>query len=161
MNDTSLYLFDYADAEFDGDSFNGDSLLKTLAGLTPEVAADTRTWEGYSAWSVALHLAWYKYFIGRSLAGEAAVGAYPYEHDKHGFGKPAEVSAAAWVAVREYLVKIHRITATAIRSASPEKLAETMPEWETPYGKAIAWYLGHDTCHIAQIRNMGVPGLKE
>ena len=158
--DNSTYFYDYADAEFDGESFNGESLMTTLERLSPEVASDTKTWEGYSAWSVALHLAWFKYFMARSLLGEAAVGAYPFDHDAHGFGHPTRPDSDAWTSLRVYLRKIHRVTATAIRAAGPERLAEEMPEWEMPYGKAIAWYLGHDTCHIAQIRNMGVAGLK-
>jgi hypothetical protein len=161
MDSTNAYFFDYADAEFDGESFNGDSLMKTLERLSPELAADTGTWEGYSAWSVAIHLAWFKYFIARSLLGETGVGAFPFEHGEHGFGKPAEVTAKAWTETRRYLAKIHRIASDAMRGASPEKLASTMPEWEMPYGQAIAWLLGHDTCHLAQIRNMGVPGLKD
>jgi hypothetical protein len=161
MDSTTAYFLDYADAEFDGESFNGDSLMKTLGKLSPEVAADTGTWDGYSAWSVAIHLAWFKYFLARSLLGAAAVGAFPFDHDEHGFGKPAAVTAGAWAETREYLAKIHRISQGAIRGAGPEKFAETMPEWEMPYGAAIAWLIGHDSYHIAQLRSMGVPGLKD
>jgi hypothetical protein len=161
MDTTLAYFIDYADAEFDGESFNGDSLIKTLRKLSPEVAAGRGTWEGYSVWSVAIHLAWFKYFFARSLLGEAAVGAFPYEHDEHGFGAPATATPMAWAETLEYLARVHRLAAGAIRDTGPERLAATMDEWEMPYGQAIAWLLGHDTCHIAQIRNMGVPGLKE
>jgi len=161
MDNPTTYFYDYADAEFDGRSFNGDSLMKTLEGLSPEAAADTKTWEKYSAWSVALHLAWFKYFMARSILGEAAVGGYPFDHDEDGFGHPTRPDADSWTAVRVYLRKIHRQTAAAIRELGPERLAAVMPEWEIPYGRAVAWYLGHDGYHIAQIRSMGVPGLKK
>lgn len=157
MKEPYSYVLDYADAEFSGPSFNGDSLLATLRSLTPALAASKSTYEGYSAWSVAVHVAWFKYFIGRSLGGLEAVGDFPYAHDEEGFGEDRPVDAAAWNGLIAYLERIHGLTAALIRKLDAARAAETMPEWQIPYGRAVAWYLGHDSYHIAQIRNMGLP----
>ena len=159
MKDTSEYLLDYADAEFDGDSWNGDSLMKTLAAITPEEAFDTRTKEGYSAWSVAVHLAYYKHFVAKAFLGEGAVGPFPWEVGKHEFGLPIAVNAEAWAALLAYLVRFHRLAVAAIRAASPERLAETRPGSKTSLGELAGWYLSHDSYHIGQIRSMGTPGI--
>jgi hypothetical protein len=159
MKDTLGYFFDYADAEFDGGSYNGPSLMATLKRLSPEAAADAATIEGYSAWSVALHVAWFKYFIGRSLLGESALEAYPFDYGEDGFGKPREIGEGAWTEVLVYLAKIHGVTAAALRALEATRYKEPMPEWKIPWGSAIAWYLGHDAYHAAQIRNMGVKAL--
>jgi hypothetical protein len=153
-------FFDYADADFEGESFNGESLIATLEKLTPEAAASKATHEGYSAWAVAVHLAYWKFFLARSLDAEAA-GSFPYQHDKHGFGEAVPVDEAGWKALIAYLRTIHATTGRLIRALDELRLAETMPAWKIPYAKAIAWYLGHDGYHTAQLRNMGVPGLRE
>jgi len=164
MSDTTKYFYDYAEAEFNGRSFNGESLMGTLGKLGSEAAASRATHEGYSAWSVAIHVAWCKYFLATSLlgaGGAAALGDFPWAHGEDGFGEPVEVSERAWKEALAYLGKVHAAAAAAIRAAGPEDLARTMPVWGIPFGQAIAWYLGHDGYHAAQIRNMGVPGLRE
>lgn len=154
-------LIDLADAEFDGESFNGPPLMKTLDGLSPEQAAWKETWEGYSAWEVALHVAYYKFYIARALAGEGRTGPYPFEKGSFGFWMPSEPTEAAWKEVRAYLRKSHKLAMEAIGAASGAKLGEIMPKWEIPFAKAATWLCTHDTYHTAQIRSMGVPGLKE
>ena len=49
----------------------------------------------------------------------------------------------------------------AIRGLSDSRLDERMPEWKASYRRAIAWLCTHDAYHTAQIRSMGVTGLKE
>lgn len=74
---------------------------------------------------------------------------------------PAEPGEAAWADVREYTRRIHRLAMGALRDASGDRLAEIMPNWEISFMRAGAWLCGHDSYHTAQIRSMGVPGLKE
>ena len=161
MDTTTAYFLDYADEEFDGKPFNGLSFMATIERLDPDMAFWSDTHEGYSAWSVALHVAYYKYFVAKSLGAAAPIEPYPFEKGSYGFGKPATADAASWKAVLDYSRKAHSIVMAAIRAAGPEKLAQMMPEWDIPYGKTVAWLASHDVFHGAQIRNMGVPGLKE
>jgi hypothetical protein len=172
MSENVGLLADLADVEFDGKSFNGPSFMKTLESLSPEVAAYRDTYEGYSAWGIALHCAYFKYFIAKSLGVSVAVGTsapigtapiepYPFDVGDDGFGEPVAATPEAWRAVCDYLRASHRAVWAFARSLSPEALAATMPEWKTPYARAIAWLATHDTFHAAQLRSMGVPGVKE
>ncbi|TFG83915.1 MAG: hypothetical protein E4H20_04425, partial [Spirochaetales bacterium] len=87
-------LLDYADDEFDGASFNGPSLMKTLDSLSAENAADRNTFEGYSAWDVAMHCLYYKYFIASEFGKAGPLEPYPYE--KGNFTDPGDTSTTAW-----------------------------------------------------------------
>ncbi len=162
MEKVLSYFLDYAEAEFDGESFNGPSLMATLDGLSARAAANVETWEGYSAWSVAVHVAYYKFYFVRAILGPEKAGPFPYPKDEHGFGDPTVVSEEDWAALRGYLRRIHSDALDALRAiGAAGRLGDSMPRWDMPYGKAIAWLVGHDTYHAAQIRSMGVPGLQK
>lgn len=155
-------LADLADSEFDGTSYNGSSLLATLGRIDAAGASADSTFEGYSAWSVVLHVAWCKWVVARSLLGDAAdavLGPYPWPEGKGGFLEPSDPSPAAWAELLAYLSKVHAIAMKALREADAAALAREVPEWKIPLDKAAAWLCSHDTYHTAQIRNMGVPGL--
>ncbi len=148
-----------ADDEFDGECFNGPSLMGTLRKLSATMAAYDDTFEGYSAWEIALHCAYYKYFLAKALG--ASLGEYPYEKENWGFGAaPPPGDEASWAALLEYLPMVHRAAWAAARSAPPSKLDEIFPEWKVSYAKALSWLATHDTFHGAQIRSMGTPGFK-
>lgn len=68
-------LTDCADAEFEGESYDGQSLIAMLRGLDAATAAADSAYEGYSAWSVAYHVAYCKWVVAKS-------GASPFQ------GKP-------------------------------------------------------------------------
>ena len=152
-------VFDYADAEFQGKSFNGPSLMATLRDLSAEAAASTATYEGYCAWEVAHHLAYYKFFILKSLGLSAELEPYPFSSEDLD-GPPADKSESAWKADLEYIEKCHNVTWKVLRNLPATQLEAVMPEWKVSYGKAIAWLMSHDAYHIGQIRSMGVPGLR-
>lgn len=165
MNDTLHSFYEYANAEFDGNSFNGSSFMATLETLDYESASSMGTHEGYSAWSVALHVAWYKYFVASALLGGAEkgtiiLGPFLHPYDADAFAEPPEASDAAWKSLLVYLRRVQDQITKALGEAGSQKMDEIMPEWEIPWARVIAWYLGHDGYHNAQIRNMGVPGLK-
>jgi len=152
-------LLDYADDEFDGASFNGPSLMKTLDGLSAEAAADRNTFEGYSAWDVALHCLFYKYFTAREFGKAGPLEPYPYEEGN--FAERGPTDEGSWAALRAYMRKAHAVCRDAIARATDDELAELVPSWKVSRGKAAAWLAGHDTYHTAQIRSMGVPGIRE
>lgn len=155
-------LADLADAEFGGDSYNGASLMATLGKLDAASASADSTFEGYSAWSVALHVAWCKWVVAKALLGEAAdasLGPYPWPEGKGGFLEPSDSSPAAWTELQVFLQRVHETVMKALREADAVSLAREVPEWKIPLDKAAAWLCTHDTYHTAQIRNMGVPGI--
>jgi uncharacterized damage-inducible protein DinB len=157
------FLLEHADAEFDGRALNGASLMGTLSKLDAKAAADTTTFEGYSAWSVALHVAYSKWaFVNQMLVqpGSGPLAPYPFAKGTGGYAEPATVDAQAWEAFKAYLVRIHRDTMQVIRSADPALLSGELVAWKMPVARAVAWLCSHDTYHTAQIRNMGLPVLR-
>jgi hypothetical protein len=160
MEKTLLALLNLADAEFDGRSLNGPSMMKTLEGLTAAQAASTATWEGYSVWEVVLHNIYHKYFVARSLGAAQALEPYPYPQANFA-PAPAGPTDAAWKETLAYLRRSHAVCMAAVRALPEDRLDTQMPEWKLAYRDVVAWLCTHDTYHTAQIRSMGVPVLKD
>jgi hypothetical protein len=157
--DTGIRLLvDLSNQECIGDSLNGPSLIQTLRSLSPEEAASTDTYEGYSAWSIALHVLYLKHMVSLELGAEVP----EYDYEKTDFPKPpARVSREAWEKVIADNEAVHRGFVEALGKASPEKLASTFRAWKIPLGKAAAWVVSHDINHNGQIRNMGLESLRK
>lgn len=156
-------LADYADEEFDGESYNGHSLMDTLSSLDAPDAASESTFEGYSAWSIALHVAYCKWVVASELLDEAGrdkLGPYPYPVGEGGYAAPSVTSDEAWASFKDYLVRVHRLATRAIREVGEEKSRGQMQAWKIPMLKVLVWLCGHDSYHTAQIRNMGLEALK-
>lgn len=161
----SEYFLEMADADFSGKSFNGPSLIACLKSLDAKAALFAGTWEGYSAHWVALHCAYCHWLVAKSLAdsGLAESSAVPnFRFEKVDDPKdPPSLSDAEWLAVIASLEEIQAATMRIIRSVPEDGLRQPMREWKISYGHAIAWLCGHDNCHAAQLRNMGIPELKK
>jgi hypothetical protein len=151
------FTLDDMDAEFSGKPWNGKSLMATLERLSAAEAASGQTWEGYSAWSIALHCAKCKRLVVVDLGVPQALWPYP---DALWFPDPAETSEEAWVRDRALLTEYHEASMKALRAFPESRLGEEMPTWEAPWGKVLAWLATHDAFHGAQIRSMGLPSLK-
>lgn len=151
-------LIEYADAQFDGESYDGPSFMKTLESLSFDAAASMATHEGYSAWEVALHVLYYKYYFIKAFGAGSSVEPYPYPEGN--FASPPELSQEAWTLLHSRLRAAHKAAIGAILAFPEARLDEPVPGWGEPFGRGIAWLCGHDAYHAAQIRSMGVPGLK-
>ena len=128
-------LTDLSNQECVEGSFNGPALLETLRSLTPEEAASTDTYEGYSAWSVALHVLYFKHMIAAELG--ATLPAYDYE--KTDFpAASGDISAAAWEKVIADNEATHRGFIEALSEAPAAKLEAIYGPWKVPLGKAVA-----------------------
>lgn len=158
MESEMKYLLWLGDAEFSGKSFNGPSLVETLESLTAEEAASTDTYEGYSAWGVALHVLFFKYKLAQALGAEMPA----YTYDENGWpALPGKPDAAAYEKMIEDLKTFHKVSMDAVGKATPEQLEKEMPGFKVPIGNFFAWVVAHDTNHNTQIRNMGLAALKE
>lgn len=145
------------EADFRGKSWNGRSLMATLDALSAREAASTATWEGYSAWSVALHCAKCK----RIVAADLGVPVPEWQHPEPlWFPIPPDTSEAAWARDRAMLAELHDASMKGLRALPESRLAEAAATWEAPWGRVIAWLATHDAFHGAQIRSMGLPTLK-
>lgn len=157
MKDFLAYAFDDMDAEFSGKPWNGKSFMATLDKISAAEAASVETWEGYSAWSIALHCAKCKRILVRDLGFPVADWSYPEEV---WFPSPTDASEEAWARDRAMLAAYHEASMKALRALPESRLIEEMPTWEAPWGKVLAWLATHDAFHGAQIRSMGLPSLK-
>ena len=141
-----------------GGSLNGPALLETLRSLSPGEAASTDTYEGYSAWSVALHVLYLKHVVCRELVTDLP----PYQYEETDFPKPPpNPDQAAWDSVIQAIEAVHHVFTRALAEASAESLAKVMESWKIPVGTAAAWLVSHDVAHNAQIRNMGLTSLRQ
>jgi hypothetical protein len=159
MDTRFALMLEMADSEFDGDSLNGPSLMKTLDSLGFAEAASTTTYEGYSAWEIAMHCAYYKYLIARALGGGSELEPYPFATGNFP-PLPESPDEAGWSKAKSYLRRAHLSCMETIRAAAPEKLDGVFAAWEMSFRHAISWLCTHDIYHNAQIRSMGIPSLK-
>jgi len=151
-------IISIANQEFAGPSLNGPALIETLRSLAPEEAASTDTYEGYSAWGVALHVLYFKHLVASELGAEVP----PYNYEPVGFPKqPAETSRAAWDTLIGELELTHAGLIAAVEGASEERLNEIHESWKMPVWNSLMWAISHDTNHTAQIRSMGLPSLRK
>jgi len=157
-NDLTL-LYDMADREFRGHTFNGQSLMETLRPLTAAEAADRGTVEGYSAWDNLIHCVYFKYVLVRHLGASAPCDPYPWQEGS--FPPIPDVSPAAWTKALGYAELVHDTFLGALRSLDPARLSEPFPAWECTLGEALIWIPPHDTYHVAQVRNMGLATFKK
>jgi len=157
VSDFFKYALDDMDAEFNGKPWNGLSLMGTLDKLSAAEAASIKTWEGYSAWEIALHCAKCKRIIAADLS--VPVPAWPFAVEGW-FPSPAEPTEAAWARDRSLLAEYHAASMKALRNFPASRLNEEMPTWKSPWGTVLAWLATHDAFHGAQIRSMGLPTLK-
>ena len=154
MGNAFELIINLTKAEYDGPSFNGPNLVKTLKVLTMEQVLSTETYEKYTAWGVVLHLMYWKYKLAQFLGAQEVV-AFPYQEDNFP-ALPEDQSAASWQKTLDDLDTYHKAYIKALEAFPEEKLAEKLEEWGCSFGQAIAWMTTHDTYHIAQIRNMGL-----
>lgn len=162
MNSAYFCLADLAETEFRGESYNGRSLMQSLSQLDARAAAAESSFEGYSAWSVALHVGWCTWVVVKSLLGpeeRAILGSWPWPEGEGGFVRLADQGVASWQGTLEALVRVHEASLAAIRTAPEAAFEGRVEEWDIPVAKAVAWLGCHYSYHNAQIRNMGVPGL--
>ena len=139
-------------------SLNGPSLLETLRSLSPEEAVSTDTYEGYSAWNIALHVLYFKQLVAVELG--ASVPDYVYQRADFPSWS-GEASREAWDQVIADIEATHKGFIDTLSSVSEETLEREHKAWKMPLRKSIGWVIGHDTCHNAQIRSMGLPSLRQ
>lgn len=152
-------IYEMADREFRGHTFNGQSLMETLRPLTAAEAADRNTVEGYSAWDNLLHCIYFKYVAVRHLGASAPCDPYPWKEGS--FPPILDVSEEAWSKALDYAELVHDTFLKALTTLDESRLGEPFPVWECTLGEALIWIPPHDTYHVAQVRNMGLARFKK
>ena len=146
-------LIDLSNHECVSGSLNGPSLLETLRSLSPEEAASTDTYERYSAWSVAIHVLYFKHPVAVELGAD--IPAYQYG-DNDFPDAPETPTKEAWEKLIGEIEATHYAFVTALASVDDAKLAGTYAKWDMSLGASVEWVISHDVNHNGQIRNARV-----
>ena len=157
MNQIVEFIADITDQEFDGASFNGPSLIKTLSAVSIEAISARDTHEGYSVADVVMHLMHWKRSLTQLIGGKPAPDPYAFEDADWTDLGVADLTL--WNSVLEAMKAAHIGYIRALRSLSDEDIKREIPEWKCTIRQACTWMATHDCSHVAQIRNMGVQGL--
>ena len=153
MQNQLKWLAQIKSTEYNGGSFNGPNLVKTLKSLTLDQVTSTDTFEKYTVWGIVLHLMKWKYELAVVL-GAKNLGPFEYKGDN--FPElPGDLSTQAWDKTLTEMDAIHKGYMQALSEFAEKKLDDDMA-WGCSFGEAIAWMTTHDTYHTAQIRNMGL-----
>jgi uncharacterized damage-inducible protein DinB len=142
---------------FNGKAWHGPTLYGTLRKLTLEQVKHSKTVEGYSVWRVALHCAYWKWYVRQKLSGKK-IDKFP-RTPKDWPALPEDGTAEDWQKDLDLLVQEHaRLLALIARMS--DRALQTMVDGKTSAAKLVYGVTAHDVYHTAQIRNMGVPGIK-
>ncbi|TVR90861.1 MAG: DinB family protein [Spirochaetaceae bacterium] len=150
-------IIEQSEREFRGHTFNGYSLMETLRPLSASTAASRDTYEGYSAWENLIHCVFFKFHLTRFLGAAETLLPYPWQEGS--FPPIPDTSEHAWQAALDYAEKVHDTYIAVLQKLSVHDLERRIEEWECSVREAIIWMPAHDTYHVAQIRNMGLPEL--
>ena len=129
----------------------GASVLGTLRGIAPDVAA----WRPYpdrqSIWALALHVAYWNYAVRRRITGEAR-GGFPRSPSNFP-AVPDPSTQAAWDDDRRLVREWHDLLVDELRRFDPARLDEIAGrEGKTTYADLITGIVLHDTYHAGQIK---------
>ncbi len=158
MEETRQLLLGAIDDAFDGEGWHGPTLLGTIRGLSFEQICRPSAYEGITVWQVALHCAYWKWEVRRRVSEEDTDSFRRIPEDWPDL--PEARSAADWEADLALLIEEHYLLREAVGLFPMEKLGRVEGGNRFPYRKYIYGAAAHDVYHTAQIRNMGVAGLR-
>ncbi|HUX49324.1 MAG TPA: DinB family protein [Spirochaetia bacterium] len=151
-------LIQAIDDAFEGPNWFGPALLPSLSSLTVEQALFISPYEGYSAWKVMLHCAYWTHVVLADLdPGAGSFLRIPADWPD----LPEEPTDVAFREDLGLLVETHRLFRQAVLGMSDEQLSGVHPVKETPVFRLVGSIPAHDTYHTAHIRNLGIAGLAE
>lgn len=156
MDTAVKWLADITEIEYRGKSWNGKSFMDTVRGYSLEQVSSKDTYEKFTVWAVVLHNVYWKWKLLRVLNPEDPT---PYIYEEKAFPAiPEPADAAAWAKTLADSDAIHDAYMAALESLSSARMDEEIPGWDCRVGAAVGWMATHDSYHVAQIRNMAVPG---
>jgi hypothetical protein len=145
---------------FSGPAWHGASLCGTLEGLDlRQVLHESE--EGYSAWKIALHCAYWKYRVRRKLDEAAGLALKKFERSPADWPRlPDQHSEESWRSDLAFLRSQHGALRAAIVGMDPSLVFEAYDREGRRYHRLIAGAAAHDAYHTAHVRNIGIPRLR-
>ena len=157
MDSEARVLIDYMDSVFYGPGWHGPELYTTLQALSLEQALQKAGPEGYCAWQLLLHCAYWKHVILQRLG--VTTGAFERTPDDFP-ALPDRPDGDAWERDLQLLVEKHEAIKAEVRRLANSELSEMSLDEQFSKESLVLSIAAHDVYHTAHIRNMGVDGLK-
>ncbi len=129
----------------------GASVLGSLRGVSPVVAAWKPYPDRHSIWELSLHIAYWNYAVWRRLT-DAPQGGFPRAPSN--WPAVPEPTEAAWAEDRRLVREWHDRLVTALREFDDDRLDHTAGDTDTPFADLVTGILLHDTYHAGQIQIM-------
>lgn len=156
----STLLTTQANEAFFGPAWHGPSLWPTLKKFLPREALTPSPFEGFTAWGVALHTAYWKHRGGLLLA-KASGGAVAWtpRFFRGPSDWPALPASTEGPDYLEDLVRIHEVHdrwVAALAAFPSDRWNQPVRSDGTTAASLAFGVAAHDLYHTAQMRNMGV-----
>ncbi len=153
-------LVNVLDDGFSSKGWQGPSnLVNTVENLTLDQLTFPSPHEGYSIWQIALHCAYWKWYVRKILVGQEAGD---FQRSPADFPSlPTVINLETWQKDLDLLLAEHRSMIKAVEEFPLQKWWDIAPgeKVKRPYVKFVYGVAAHDIYHTGQIRNMGVPDL--
>lgn len=147
------------DQSFEGKSFNGESVMSTLDGLSVEQALFIPKGQKRCAWEIGLHLAYWKHFLAALL--EDSEEDSPYIYEKADWPVlPENPDQTAWDKAREVMRRVQIFYKGAVANMDQTLLDQPIKDWKMTWEEVLISMPSHDVYHTAQMRNMGIPDME-
>ena len=156
MDSEARVLVDFMDSVFYGPGWHGPELYPTLQSLSVEQALQPAGPDGYSAWQLVLHCAYWKHIILKRLGVTDA----PFERAPDDFpALPEHKDRGAWERDLQLLVDKHEALKAVVRRLGNAELGQASTDERFSRESLVLSIAAHDAYHTGHLRNMGVEGL--
>jgi uncharacterized damage-inducible protein DinB len=150
MSEITRILDQYQRA-YSGASWSGDSLMRTLAGLSAEQAAARPLPQAHSIWEIVLHLRSWQDMVRRRLEAERYLDMPETEN----WPAIPEVSGKAWMRDIVALSESRQLLVAAVTALTDARLDDSFPGQEPAAGESVYVLLHglvqHTVYHTGQL----------
>ncbi len=139
------------DEAYDKKAWHGPNLRGSLRRVTADQAVWRPAAGRKNIWEIALHAAYWKYTVFRSITGRKR-GSFPLA-GSNWFPRTI-ADEAAWKADIALLQRIHADLRTAVAALSPNVLQTRPPGSKHTYRRLVQGAALHDAYHTGQIQTL-------
>lgn len=148
------YIIPTMDREYNGFSYNGTSIMKTLSGMNFKDITDNSKKDIMPPWEVYQHVIYCKYIVLETLVESKNLPDLPFKKEDLP-PMPENPTEEMWSRLLLFGNDIHEKLMNKLREANLEKLKTKIDLWNCSVEDVVAWLPAHDAYHNAQIRNSG------
>ena len=130
---------------FEGSPYYGPSVLRTLEGITADIAIRKPSWSAHSIWSIVTHLTAELVYARKIIEGTAA----PY--DGKTWPEIADTSEEAWQQAKNELKRANRALVRAVKQLDDQTLSERPIHVRGPFYLMLHGTMHHNIYHAGQI----------